>query len=667
MRRIIIKGHRDFKDVTQALKLADTDALTGLYNRRWLYSYYNALNKDIHLNVMFIDIDNFKRVNDIYGHSMGDEVIKFVGNLIKEHTGDGLVTRIGGDEFVALIDGKYTKEDVTAIARNMINDISESDFRKDIMSLISLSIGIILDQSVNTSLDDVLYKCDSAMYQAKSDGKNRYVVYTTLEKSVEISKNIEAEMEGALEAGDFILYLQPKVNMITSRLFGAEALSRWNHRIDGIRNPEKYIPLFEKNGFIVKLDMYMFEQVCRLKSKWISEGASYAHIPISINMSRLHLYRKNFTDLLLEITDKYNISPKELEIEITETVFLRDSKELILVVDKLHKCGFSVSIDDFGSGYSALNMLKDIPVNIIKIDKEFLRMSANDTRGKKVIKNVIAMCKDLKLDIVAEGVENQQQIDLLTNFGCEIAQGFYYSKPLSFADFEEYASMHYVANIDTIKFSFNNNFISDDGKYQGIFVGRNYSFSSGISPTTRSVYIGGGEQLSNYLELPRNILHNDSYSISFWLKPEKLNAWTAAIFGEYENGFFAYCPLAWEGHACYRIRDGRQSEGWYDTSSVSLWKNTWTHVVITYNSITEKASVYINGQPVNTIDNVPTLYSLKHLYLGTDVYQEAYQGYICELLFGNAVMSASEIYDLHQSYVTKPDFTGFPLPKETTA
>lgn len=659
MKKRIIINNKKITEADKAFQLANTDPLTGLYNRRWLYSYYNKLSKDLHLHFMFIDIDNFKRVNDLYGHSMGDAIIMHVAGLIRDHVDRAHITRVGGDEFVVLIDGAYSAKDVEGFAKKLLVAMDESDYRKDMMSIISLSIGIVLDQTANVSLDDILYKCDAAMYQAKSDGKNRYVIYTVMEKLFEASKNIEAEMEDALKNREFKIYLQPKVNMITSNIIGAEALSRWVHPVDGIRAPFRYIPLFEKNGFIVQLDMYVFEEVCRLKSQWHKEELKYAGIPVSVNMSRLHLYKKDFCEQLRDIAAKYEVDTKELEIEITESVFLRDNNELIAVVERLHQYGFSVSIDDFGSGYSALNMLKDIPVNIIKIDKEFLKMSADDVRGKKVIKNIIAMCKDLKLDVVTEGVETEDQIKLLTSCGCEIAQGFYYSKPLPTDDFDNYSSENFKDEQSFVRFAFNDNFLSDCGQFEGKFIGNDCKFVKGISDSTKALYFGGGPLFTNHLELPTEILYGGSYSISMWIKPEVLNTWSAAVFGEYENGFFSYCPYAWEGHSSFRIRDGRQAEAFYDTAAVNIWDNLWTYVVITYNSVIEKTSVYINGALVATMENVPTLYPLKRLLVGGDVYQVPFQGAICELIFFNHVLSFSEITNMHEKYDSAEDFTAY--------
>jgi len=247
---------------------AECDYLTGLANRRGLYDFYTNLPKDKIIHAMFIDVDNFKRVNDIYGHSMGDKLLIGISRLIQKEYAQGFASRIGGDEYVMLIEGDIAEQEVKKIAENMLQHMEKIDFRKDILSLISLSIGIVMDQSTSQMLDDILAKCDSAMYQAKYNGKNRYTFYKAYDKTLEINRNIELEMEDALQNGEFEVYFQPKVNMVTSELYGAEALSRWNHPSDGIRLPQMYIPLFEKNGFISRLDMYVYEEICRLKATW---------------------------------------------------------------------------------------------------------------------------------------------------------------------------------------------------------------------------------------------------------------------------------------------------------------------------------------------------------------------------------------------------------------
>lgn len=637
-------------------RLAESDYLTGLPNRRGLYDYYNSLLKDHRIHAMFIDIDNFKRVNDIYGHSMGDELLVRIAELIRNNA-DGFTSRIGGDEYVVLCDAFVSREEIKQRAENMLREMSEIPFRKDILSLISLSIGIVLDQSTDQRLDDILNKCDSAMYEAKYSGKNCYVFYTEHDHTVEISHNIESEMEDALEDHDFKIYLQPKVNMITNEIYGAEALTRWIHPHDGTRMPTIFIPLFEKNGFVAKLDMYNFEEVCRLKSTW--KGKEYAHLPISVNMSRLHLYNKFFPDQLTEITDRYGVNPRELELEITENVFIKDKNELIEMVNRLEERGFQMSIDDFGSGYSALNMLKDIPVNTIKIDKEFLKTSSNNNRGKKVIRNVIAMCLDLKLDVVTEGVETKDQVKFLLACGCSIAQGFYYSKPLPVDEFVKFAMEHLINTQENYHFTFDGHLRSEDGGLEGTITGEGLEYQEGIFKGTKSLYFPGGGVTKNVVNIPESCISSDSYTISMWIKPRKNKVWAAALYVKFETGFCSIVPLAWEGYSDYRIRDSKEVDGWYDASGLQIHENVWMHCVITYNAKIEQAVYYMNGEPAKVLNDVPTNRYVKWIVIGGDVFQPSFNGNICELVIYNEAKNFDEVKKLHQSYTSDQRFTGF--------
>lgn len=639
--------------------LAEYDYLTGLPNRRGLYEFYDILESKDSIHTMFIDIDNFKRVNDIYGHSMGDELLICIAKLIEENV-SGFTSRIGGDEFVALIDGNMTEDELKSTAETLLRQMENIDFRKDILSNVSLSIGIVTRQRVSTMLDDILHKCDSAMYEAKYDGKNRYVFFRENDKKVQRNRNMEIEMDDALKNGEFIAYLQPKVNMISTKLTGAEALSRWNHPDDGIRTPGVYISLFEKNGFISKLDMYMFEEVCRIKKSW--KGKKYEHIPVSVNMSRLHLYNKKFPDMLVEIADRYGIDHSELEIEITESVFVKDSEELIRNVKMLKDRHFIVSIDDFGSGFSALNLLKDLPVDIIKIDQEFLNSSGDDDRGKKVLRNVINMCKDLKLDVVTEGIETEEQRDFIVRCGCQIAQGYFYSKPLPVDEFDKFAN-EYITNDDTsYVFRLNGNVKSDDGKLEAdTKCFSELKFDTGIFKESKALVFPGGPKEKQVIELPHEILSSDSFMVSMWIYPTEEHSWRCALYVKYETGFFGMIPIAWEGHSSFRIRDSKEVDGWYDISGCKLQVNEWSHYVVSYNAKTETAYAYINGQLVGSMKNVPGNRYAKRIVLGGDVFQPSFIGKICEVTFYNEIRDHDFVSELHQSYVTRDDFIGFEI------
>ncbi len=636
--------------------LGEIDYLTGVANRHALNEYYNNIDKELVVHTMFIDIDNFKRVNDVYGHSMGDELLTSISNLIEKCV-DGFVSRIGGDEFVAIIDGNKSEEEIIHIAEELLEGVEKLDFRKDVLSHISLSVGIVMNQQVMESLDDVLHKCDTAMYQAKYDGKNRYVLYHEYDEVVRRNKNIELEMESALEAGQFLVYLQPKINMVTSKLCGAEALSRWLHPEDGIRPPGVYIPLFEKNGFISKLDVNMFEEVCRLKAEWIKRNESYANITVSVNMSRLHLFDSQFPDRLVEIADKYGIAHNELELEITESIFVKDTRELVQSIENIKSKGFQVSIDDFGSGFSALSILKDLKVHTIKIDREFLNDIATTTQGKSIVKSVIAMCLDLKVDVVAEGVETKEQVDFVTRCGCQVAQGYYYSKPLNIEDFESFANEYMVPVLNSYTFHFDGDLNSEDGGMTAEIVGEGLEYQEGLYPDTKSIYFPGGPIGENVISIPTEAIVNDSYTISLWIKPKSLHDWVCSLYIRFEIGFAAVLPLAWEGHSSFRIRDSKGAVGWYDVPACRLAENKWTHYVAVYNAKFETAMVFVNGQLVERIENVPTNRYVKQIILGGDVFQPSFNGNMCDLIIYNEAKDYDFVNKLFKSYVSKEGFT----------
>lgn len=633
---------------------AYTDYLTKLANRQGLYDYYNKLPKKRLMHFMFIDIDNFKRVNDVYGHGMGDELLIKVGQHITTMLPGSFVSRIGGDEFVAVLDGTLDHDTVTSYAQKLIDVLPEMEFRKDILSLISFSIGIILDQKTSQMLDDVLYKCDSAMYNAKTNGKNHYVVYYALEKSVEIEKNIESEQELALKDGQFFVDFQPRVNMLTANVSGAEALVRWQHPIDGERCPDMFLPLFEKNGFIKTLDIYVYKKVCAVKATW--KGKPYEHLTISVNLSRLHLYQANLPEYLLSIADEYGVPANEINFEIKENVFIKDSMELAKMTERLRAVGFHVSIDNFGSGYSALNMLKDISVDYINIDKDFIQSSSHDMKGQRVLKNVFVMCKDLKFNVVAVGIESDIQASFAIGCGCEMAQGDYYSPPICEEDFATYLDQNFFDDSGAIRFSFNNNFKSDCKKYTGRFIGEGYSFGDGVVSGQKSIRFPGGPSSTNYLNMPTSLIHHESYTVAMWIRPEVSHLWSAAIYVKYESGFFSIYPTAWEGHSSYRIRDARVINGFHDVSSATFPLNTWTHVAVTFNAKTEQANLFINGNFIGHNENMPILYFTTNVMLGGDIYQDSLKGSIADLVIFNQTKTPSEIEQLFLETAEREDF-----------
>lgn len=635
----------------------ELDYLTDLPNRKSLYQYYLELPQDGTVHAMFLDVDNFKKVNDIYGHNMGDQLLVGIADFLQEVLEGCFIARLGGDEFAVILPSEILAEDVPAIAELLLIRFKEMEFRQDVMSLVSLSIGVLVDNSVTEPLDDILAKCDAAMYHAKNNGKNRYTMYDQLNSVYETNRRMEAEMEDALKNREFQVFFQPKMNMVTSQMYGAEALSRWVHPEEGILVPKMYMELFEKNGFVVKLDYYIFEEVCRLKSSW--QGKRYAKIPVSVNMSRLHLYDRDFPNHLEEIVNKYGVDISELELEFAESAFVKDGEELIEMIERLKEKGFQVSIDDFGSGFSALYLLKDLPVNTIKIDRDFVRSSANDIRGKKVLRSVITMCKELKMDVVVEGVETKDQVKFMIGCGCQVAQGLFYARPLPEREFYYFAEENIGKTSGTYTFRFNGNLQAEEGEAEGSINGEGFVYEQGIFTDSKALYLPGGEREENTVLLPNNVLVNDSYSVSMWIHTKTSNPWSSALYVKFESGFMGIVPLAFEGNSVCRIRDSRHVNGWYDVAACSLTERAWYHYVMTYNAKTESAMVFINGEPVGHLENVPANRFVNRVVVGGDVFQPSFNGHICELIFYNEVKDYDFIKQLHWSYTQKENFIGF--------
>ena len=635
--------------------LADRDYLTNLYNRRGLYNYYEHLEQGGVNHFLFLDLDNFKIVNDVYGHAVGDELLICVGKEIQKCLKGGVVSRIGGDEFVVVIPGTYSQEEVIEMAKAMLTSISQMDYRKEVVSTVSTSIGIILDQPRELSLDDILYKCDSAMYRAKESGKNQYVIFNAMEEEVNKKRSIEKEMHDALANGEFIPYLQPKFNMLTSQLYGAEALVRWKHPVDGIRQPMEFLPVLERSGFITEMDMSIYEQVCQIKQSW--KGKPYEHLVVSVNMSRLHFFQKDFIEKLIEIAERYGVKTNELEIEVTEGIFFRDKETIIKRIIELKKAGFFIAIDDFGSGYSSLSILKDIPADSLKIDRNFLQMSDDSIKSKTVIRNIITMGKDLKMELMAEGVETLEQMMFLTSCGCELAQGFYYSKPLPVDEFEEYAARHLLLKEYRIKYSLDGTLCDETGQLEARYVGDQLEFAEGVVKGHQAVVFPGGDVSWNVLELPTKTLCSESYTISLWLKPtQPLEYWTSVLFMEFNNGFASLAPLAWEGASIYRVRDARRVNAWFDTPCCCPVPGEWVYITITYDSKSGIIRYYFNGKMAGILENVPSLRVVKRIYVGGDIFKKSFVGHLCELEFTNHAKSAQNIWQEFLSYVETDGF-----------
>ncbi len=413
---------------------ADYDSMTGLYNSETFYKKAAAIledHPDDKYVIISIDVDRFRLINDRYGIEAGNRTLETVGKTIREVSPkDSIAKRYQGDVFSVLL-----RYDTDQNLVQYMSKLSESVRNARVIPMtISLTYGIykVGDRDIPVRL-----MCDRARAvkkQIKGSALTNYAVYDdVIRLKMREQAEIEEEMNAALENNEFVMFLQPQIDLATRKLIGAEALVRWKHPIKGILVPAQFLALFESNGFITKMDMFIWELAC----KYIRDLQDRdIYLPISVNISRVHIGNTNLSDILMGLVEKYGIEPRYLELEITENLFMEDVEELFAEMSTLKKCGFSIMMDDFGSGYSSLNMLRNAPVDTLKIDRFFLDEIMSTDRGKIIVEASVRMAKQLGLQVIAEGVETQEQLDFLASIGCDTVQGYYYSKPIPPEEFE---------------------------------------------------------------------------------------------------------------------------------------------------------------------------------------------------------------------------------------
>ncbi len=382
-----------------------------------------------------LDVDNFKMINKIYSYDAGDELLMAIANAIRKQLPkeNAMVARFNTDEFIIL--HEYHAEDQLKQNRaNVINTIKEKmgeGFKYNL--IMPTGRYVFTAKDIEEDIGVGIERVNFAHRLAKQNKIQIYDYEDTVAESILQDKKIESRMESALQNNEFMVYLQAKYNLYDESIVGAEALVRWQSSDLGLVYPNKFIPLFEENGFITKLDLYMFDKVCGIIRGWIDNKIT--PIVVSVNFSRNHLVNTDFVEHLCKIADRHQTPRHLLEIELTEYTMFHNENILIEVLERLHAAGFTLSMDDFGSGYSSLGLLKNIPVDVIKIDRSFFMAAANVFRARTVIANIMKMARELGIHTVAEGVETKEHIELLKELGCDIVQGYYYAKPVPERDF----------------------------------------------------------------------------------------------------------------------------------------------------------------------------------------------------------------------------------------
>ena len=412
---------------------AEHDTLTGLLSREAFYNEAEKLieKEDSEYIIGYWNIDRFKVINELFGRDNGDMILSSVAKWIRESIGrNGVCARLEADHFVTCTTKEFIVDNMDKICQFLLGDLKWNSLNYPVL----LHVGYYEVEDKNIAVNLMCDRANMALHMIKNNYMVRYNYYNgTLKNNIMAEQEIVNDMNSALAKRQFFVCYQPVVDTITKRTVSAEALVRWKHPERGIISPGLFIPVFEKNGFITKLDMYVCEEVCRHQHEERLKG--HKVVPVSVNLSRINFYNNDLHKEILSLLKKYDLTSEDIKLEITESAYQDNPEDLIMAIDTLQRYGFKVLMDDFGSGYSSLNMLKDCPVDILKIDMKFIDDIEYSERASSIVYNIINMAKTLKMETLVEGVETKKQYELLVNMGCDNIQGYYFSKPVSDEEF----------------------------------------------------------------------------------------------------------------------------------------------------------------------------------------------------------------------------------------
>ncbi len=430
--RYAMERHRATQRITQ---LAHYDHLTGLANRGLFYERLNCAvarcnRNDMAMALMFLDLDHFKSINDTLGHECGDTLLKTVATRIKKcireiDTG----VRLGGDEFAVLLEQIMSVEDVTTVAQRILQLLAQPIIVNHHQLQITGSLGVTIYPWDSANPQELLSHADAAMYRAKAQGGNSYQFYTAGMKTAGLDgSTLEVELNRALSKKEFLLHYQPQMNLQTKQIIGMEALLRWHHPYQGLIGPNQFIPQAEENGMIIPIGEWVLRAASKQAKYWEKQG--FPRPNVAVNLSARQIHHGNLPALIQDILKRSHLDPKNLKLELTETFLIHETEETLQTLRELKAMGVQLYIDDFGAGYASLRYLKSFPVDGIKLDQSLIRELPHNANDAAIVEAVISLGKALGMQVIAEGVETQEQVTFLEQHGCDAMQGYWLAPPL---------------------------------------------------------------------------------------------------------------------------------------------------------------------------------------------------------------------------------------------
>ena len=422
--------------------LSNYDQLTGLPNRQFFLVYleqvlHQAAQQGRRMALFMMDIAKFKRVNDVYGHVEGDQILLEVTRRLQTHDHEySTVARMGGDHFVLLCENVHTEDDVRSKAEQVIADCSQPYAIDGEQLMLGINLGIAFFPNQGDSPESILRSAGNALEYSRQTGYNQYCFFESqMQEQTRAFHELDNSIHSALENGELELYYQPQVDSINRQIVGCEALLRWNHPNLGVISPGLFVPILEKEKLIAAVGEWVMREAIRQHLDWLERG--FPGVRIAVNFSAMQLQESELADKVIEVIRDSGIAPPWLKLEITETAAIGNVEQVAKTLNKIRESGIQIAVDDFGTGYSSLNYLQRLPIDIVKIDRQFVKDIPFSKDDMTLVKAVIAMAHSMGLDVVAEGVETEEQARFLREQMCEELQGYLFSKPLPAHGFEE--------------------------------------------------------------------------------------------------------------------------------------------------------------------------------------------------------------------------------------
>lgn len=633
------------------------DYLTGTLTRSGLFSEYDKTTFVSDIQVLFFDLDNFKTINDMYGHHMGDVTLKIFADLLNENSPqNALISRLGGDEFVIILPDHLDRHAIDDIANKIL--VATRDLRKQnhIYEILSCSIGILMSYNPQGKLDDALNLADKALYFSKESGRNTYTFYEDISALLSHEKLIESMSEKALTEGRFRIMYHPTFHLHSSELMRIEACCLWLQDDGTYLGRNDFRPILEKNGFIKQVDFYIFEQAC--KDMALLRASGRKDDIIGIQLSYLLILDNTLVDRLNEIMERNGVAASDFEINIDEKSFsTRTSIEKVIANMKLlHENGFLLAISRFGDDFSSMRYLSELPITALKIDGEFLVENISNDRGLRILKSVSELGKGFKLATIACGVNDDNTLLKLVKAGFIAATGDYFCQKLPLNQYLKYISTQDNVQSSTISFHFNDSLKDSNNIFEASFNGNNLLLTSGISDNWGAIKFPGGPVGTNYLKLPNELFGYSSYTVSMWLYPYELQNWVSAFYIRYADGFSSFMPNVAGGRCIYRVIEDAFAEQWHDALATAITVGKWTFITFSYDSFTQIVRLYINGELAVVVTDVPNLQSPQEVWLGGDNFQISYCGLLSGLQINKGSLSEESIKERYNSFVVENNF-----------